>query len=1047
MNDDSAQTVGIELLGHFRVVVAGAAVDSARWSRRHSAGLVKLLALAPGHRMHREQVIDALWPDESVAAAAPKLYKAAHFARRAIGFDDAVVVRGELLSLCPGRVIDVDAVRFEEIARVALADGDRRAARLALDAYGGELLPEDRYAEWAEEPRERLRLRHLDLLRLDERWDELVELDPSDEQAHVALMRRHVANGDHHGALRQFERLDRRLRTELGVGPGREAVALREELLASQVPAPVAAPGLVGRSDEIAALMRLVDDVAAGANRVVFLHGAAGTGKSSLLTHLVGVARAANFRVARGVAAAIEGGWPYAAVVESLADLCRQYPTLLDGLADVHRDELDRALAGGDLTWSGESAHQRLFVAAAELARLASATSGLLIVLDDVHDADDASLRLLHYLARSMRGHRVLLAIAHRPATEHARLSETRSSLIERHGALDLALPPLGPDDAAALARSVSAGLSDGDVDKIVELSAGVPFAVCELARRAADAPAWAMALDAHLIAGVDPTTREALQRVAVVGSAFDTDAFVALSNLDEPDAFDALDHALAAGAIEPTDTGYRFRHALVREALLRDVPPHRRRAIHRSAAERLIDADASPARIGHHLMEAGSASEAVPYLLRAAETEAAIGAYRDALVLVDAIRAHASAPERARALALRGDLLNALGDPMAVSAYREALDGADEGDVPRLRALLGRTALMSGDLDTAAAALAGLAPDGGEHDADILLALGNYAWFTGDYTQAASAAEAAEQLILAGQHNWKVLDLVALQGLLAHRTGNWFDRIRLELRRTRSQPAIANAIFDGHLCVTEFMLYGPTPYAEVIDLASELKRTANRSGAVRAEAFAATLIGEAALLSGDLDLADRELCEAVDLHRDLGSTAGAAMSMQRLAEVRIAQGRPAEATELAERALPLARASMVAGHLLQRIFGTLVVAAPDPDLARVAVDRAEATLGWDEECTFCAVMLAVPATIACARVGDLDHARRHLQVAEFSVAAWSDTSWGAAVLEARAAVAAAEGDVAEAEHLLDAAARGFDLAGQPLDAERCRRRVAVGAR
>ena len=70
-----------------------------------------------------------------------------------------------------------------------------------------------------------------------------------------------------------------------------------------------------------------------------------------------------------------------------------------------------------------------------------------------------------------------------------------------------------------------------------------------------------------------------------------------------------------------------------------------------------------------------------MPYLLRAAETEAAVGAYRDALALVDAVRPHATGAHRATALSLRGDLLNAIGDPMAASAYREALDGADADD------------------------------------------------------------------------------------------------------------------------------------------------------------------------------------------------------------------------------------------------------------------------------------------------------------------------------------------------------------------------------
>ena len=81
----------------------------------------------------------------------------------------------------------------------------------------------------------------------------------------------------------------------------------------------------------------------------------------------------------------------------------------------------------------------------------------------------------------------------------------------------------------------------------------------------------------------------------------------------------------------------------------------------------------------------------------------------------------------------------------------------------------------------------------------------------------------------------------------------------------------------------------------------------------------------------GDLDRAERELLEAVDLHRDIDAPAGEAHSLQRLAEVRLAQGDRAEARRLLQRALPLARWSVIAMHLLQRIYGTMIIAAADP--------------------------------------------------------------------------------------------------------------------
>jgi tetratricopeptide (TPR) repeat protein len=287
------------------------------------------------------------------------------------------------------------------------------------------------------------------------------------------------------------------------------------------------------------------------------------------------------------------------------------------------------------------------------------------------------------------------------------------------------------------------------------------------------------------------------------------------------------------------------------------------------------------------------------------------------------------------------------------------------------------------------------------------------------------------------------VLDLVSLQGLLAHRRGEWFDRMRLELRRTRDTPAVANSVFDGHLCAAEYMLYGPTPYSEVIDLASAMRATAQRSGALRAVAFATALIGEAALLSGKLDLAARELREAADLHNDLGSAAGEAHSLQRLAEVHVARGERAEAMALLEQAVPLGRWSMIAMHLLQRIYGTMIQAAPDPLTARAIVDRAEAALGVDDFCLFCSVMLAVPATIACAQSGDLEHARHHLGQAARSSSLWDGTAWAGSVDEAEAHVAIATGDTESAARLLDRAAARFEAAGQPLDARRCRELAA----
>jgi DNA-binding SARP family transcriptional activator len=218
-------TVEISLLGGFRVTVAGHQTPGRAWSRRSAAALVKILALAPGHRLHREKMMDLLWPDESPERSAPRLHKAAHFARRAAGSDDAIVLRDDVVWLFPGAHVTVDAVRFEQLARKAVSENDPSLAREALDWYGGELLPADLYEDWAADRRESLHLRQLDVLRVIGEWRELTELDPTDERAHVELMQRHLDAGDGAAALRQYDYLERVLDRELGVTPG---VAARE---------------------------------------------------------------------------------------------------------------------------------------------------------------------------------------------------------------------------------------------------------------------------------------------------------------------------------------------------------------------------------------------------------------------------------------------------------------------------------------------------------------------------------------------------------------------------------------------------------------------------------------------------------------------------------------------------------------------------------------------------------------------------------------------------------------------------------------------------
>src|SRR5215207_3217910 len=225
--EETTDRVAIKLLGGFEVSVNGAVIPEDDWRRRTAAALVKVLALAPARRLHREQVMELLWPDEPPGDAAPKLHKAAHYARK-VAAGDAVVLRNDVALLFPASDVTVDVAVFDELSQLAIAEGDPAAARAAIARYPGELLPDDRYEEWAAERRELLRLRHLNLLRLAGRWIEVTDLEPSDEDAHFELMRRHVANGDCTTALLHYQRMERFLGRHLGVAPGAAVRELRD---------------------------------------------------------------------------------------------------------------------------------------------------------------------------------------------------------------------------------------------------------------------------------------------------------------------------------------------------------------------------------------------------------------------------------------------------------------------------------------------------------------------------------------------------------------------------------------------------------------------------------------------------------------------------------------------------------------------------------------------------------------------------------------------------------------------------------------------------
>jgi predicted ATPase len=150
--------IAVRLLGGFSASRGEREVQGSVWRLRKGRELVKLLALAPHHQLHREQLMDALWPDLDAAAAANNLNQVVHVARRALG-SEAILLSDDLLRLLA--TVDVDD--FERAAGHARHAGAASAYRAAIALYTGELLPENRYDDWASERREELEQLRLEL--------------------------------------------------------------------------------------------------------------------------------------------------------------------------------------------------------------------------------------------------------------------------------------------------------------------------------------------------------------------------------------------------------------------------------------------------------------------------------------------------------------------------------------------------------------------------------------------------------------------------------------------------------------------------------------------------------------------------------------------------------------------------------------------------------------------------------------------------------------------------------------------------------------------
>ena len=1049
---NSHERIGIRLLGDFRVAIDGGEILPDDWPSLRAAQLVQLLGLAPGCRLPREQVIDALWPQLDPEAGGANLRKAAHHARQAVGRPDAVLLQGGQVSLCPSMPIDVDAARFERLADAAMAAGDPSACAAAADAYTGDLLPGSPYEPWAEAARSRLRSRFLELLRASAQWERLAQADPTDEPAHRELMRRELAAGNRPAAIRCYFRLRRALQRALGVPPDRETEALYSECVAGLQSS---GPAFVGRHSELVqATAWLAAPPGERAGGLV-VRGPGGIGKSAFCRQLAGLARDRGW-TAIDVDAA-QASQPYAVTTAVIDRLIVGNRALLDEVGAPARSVLAMlsALAAPAAPLKGPLGRHQVIGAFRRLLLAASSGAPALLIVDDAHLVDEADADLLLQMAVTGRPVHVVFALRH-PATPSA-LTRGMSRLLNGRHLAAVDLGPLPDDEAADLvAQAMRRPLGTALVERVVRLAEGNPFAAMELARctdSGARLPESTRDAISERLCEVDDGAMPLLERLALVGDAFETSTVVALADGGEAEAAALLDAALNAGVLVVSGTQYRFRHELVRQALVERVPPHRRLRMHRDAAQRLASLDGAPALIAQQWLAGGSPAEAAPWLMAAARDAVRLAAYGEVLRHLEPLLAFE--PGHAEALRLRAEALEAVGDPAAVAAYHAAAEAAGGQDWHELRAKGALAQVKQGDPAGALEALKVVRPITVEGRlCEALAYSGAAALGFGDPAIGTRKAAEARRLALTTGDTAGIVVASWAQAAAAHARGELHTSVWADLLETCNLPHLAVRVFDGHLCITQRFLYGARPYPQVIEFADGLATEARRLGAARGHAFGVILRGEAELLSGDLDAAEEHLKLGGKLHRAIGGAVGEALSLQRRAELALHRGRREEASGLLDEALDLARQTDIGFHLLDRIYGTrLTIEGGDPDVAlSVLEDAQDAVRGPLETCPGCRITFAVPAAIAAARARRLDLAERYEGSCEYLAnVVMRLPAWHAALEEVRGHMAQARGEDREVSAgRFAAAASGFRAAGHRLDAERCQQLAdgpAKGAR
>ncbi|MFZ5478157.1 MAG: ATP-binding protein [Myxococcota bacterium] len=790
----------VRVFGTFTVEIEGRALPPEAWRRRRAADLLAALA-ASGGDLSREAVVELLWPDKDRDAGANNLHRAVHDLRQVVG---------EVVRLEKGRVrldpdVHVDVAEFEG----ALAAGD--PAR-AIALYAGDLDVVD-----ALEPRrDELRRRFVDACLAHARarssagddpaavatLRRLLAVEPLCEDGHVALVRSLARLGHADEARRAAEaaavalgrpcpRAIAELRpAQAATGP-ETAARIARRLLGSASPPPIR-----GRDAAVADVAAFV----AGGSGTLVLLGEAGVGKTRLAVEAARLAEAAGAVLLAGAAHEVTAASPYVPFLDAWTHHLRA----------AGRPPGDNPFATFRPNPAGaiQDDKHRLFQSVERELLAVGGGRPVCLVLDDLHLADESSLHLVRWLARAARSQPLLLVATCRDE-EVRRATPLHALLADLHrdrSARRVALDRLDRDATAALLADLFGEPPGADlVRDVYRRAEGNPFYVEEVARAGPHLPAELADTVRARVARAGEDVERLLVAASVLGPRFALPVAAAVAEMADPVA--TLDRAVEARLVEEADGDVRFRHALVREALVGTLTRARRVQLHRRAAAALAGGDA--AEVAFHHLAGDEPAAALPHLVAAGRRAAATTGLREAVGFFEQADAilRTVGGDRYPLLLGMGQMRIALSELDLAMTHLD--DAAAVATTPEMRAnalRLGSLAAVTGGelvrADTFLARARAAIADDSPALPNVLYQTAQLRWHESRYADAYALSE--QCLAVAERHGDK--DALAkgyeMLALACHSLGAWKEGVASERRR---QEVVGHAvdvasIFDVHL-------------------------------------------------------------------------------------------------------------------------------------------------------------------------------------------------------------------------------------------------------